>query len=488
MQHDDVDVSHATALYVQDKPIEERERVLSLLAVGAIPPEVEKLMGTEAKHGDPDRTGYQLLHPGKDDLKAPMRHLANIQRAIRRATEGTPGDIRPRAVLGGWVIASRTPEPLDRDTGADIMSELAGMGYETRFDPARRIIEVRELPPDAPRPASTSDFEPDPLPERDTSFAWYQRHFDDRVRRGGDAVWQGADFDEAMHAIFDMDYTAPDGTRYAARVSDIGQRPLRGDDWRADVFGEVYARRPDDGQWFTAGKFHRRLLPASSSVSHELLELTDTWQGRGFAEAFVEHSEAEYVEAGFTKVRLEASMTGGGYAWARMGFDWDPDDPGEYLDDMLRTFADLALDPSSSYDDRTRDQVVDALRRFGFKVDRDADWEAQADRDWDPYVPGVPVEDWPTPYELAMIGWTPERGHGRDAHWLGKDVMRGSTWNGIYDLSKRPVLAKSLVRGEGEDRGDFLARVRDERRRELAAMLAEHGDLGDEAADWSRSA
>ncbi|MFC7480533.1 hypothetical protein ACFQX7_11420 [Luedemannella flava] len=59
-------------------------------------------------------------------------------------------------------------------------------------------------------------------------------------------------------------------------------------------------------------------------ADHVGFRVPDALQGRGFATRFNEYVEAWYVESGLRHIEIHASLSVGGYAWARAGFDWAP--------------------------------------------------------------------------------------------------------------------------------------------------------------------
>jgi hypothetical protein len=74
-----------------------------------------------------------------------------------------------------------------------------------------------------------------------------------------------------------------------------------------------------DGQ--EVGHFDRE-ISANGTVYHAEFEIDRLWQKGGFGSRFYQHSEDAYVKMGISTVRLLANKDVGGYAWARMGFDF----------------------------------------------------------------------------------------------------------------------------------------------------------------------
>jgi hypothetical protein len=84
-------------------------------------------------------------------------------------------------------------------------------------------------------------------------------------------------------------------------------------------------------------------------VDHDMFRLDVGYQNQGFGSAFYENSEIAYMNIGLDAIYLEANMAVGGYAWARMGFDFRDDFTlDRYRDDFLRDL--LRLYPNDEVD------------------------------------------------------------------------------------------------------------------------------------------
>lgn len=72
------------------------------------------------------------------------------------------------------------------------------------------------------------------------------------------------------------------------------------------------------------GRFSRSITSEDGSAILELnsLQLDGDYQGKGFGRKFYRHVEETAVSAGISSITLNANMTVGGYAWARMGYDY----------------------------------------------------------------------------------------------------------------------------------------------------------------------
>lgn len=133
------------------------------------------------------------------------------------------------------------------------------------------------------------------------------------------------------------------------------------------------------------GRFSRRL--DAQGVFHDHLTLNREYEGKGFGTFFYKQSEAVYLKLGVPKVHLVANLEVGGYAWARMGFDFG----GEF----------------SRHD--VYERVIDLWRK---RYPRHA-------------FPTVMPEK---PWQIATL-------QGPDGYPIGKAALLGSNWYGIKRLN-----------------------------------------------------
>ena len=82
------------------------------------------------------------------------------------------------------------------------------------------------------------------------------------------------------------------------------------------VKGYVY-----DEEGGFVGNFNRT-LGKSGHVYHSYFSISSEKHGTGFGTAFYRQSEESYAAAGYNMITLSANIDVGGYAWARMGFDF----------------------------------------------------------------------------------------------------------------------------------------------------------------------
>lgn len=91
-------------------------------------------------------------------------------------------------------------------------------------------------------------------------------------------------------------------------------------EFAVSVYGEIY-HESNPAQ--KVGHFERRIMMEDEPyVEHDIFTLLAGHQQAGFASAWYEHCENEYRKSNLYEVRMTANIDVGGYAWARMGFDF----------------------------------------------------------------------------------------------------------------------------------------------------------------------
>jgi len=182
-------------------------------------------------------------------------------------------------------------------------------------------------------------------------------------------------------------------------------------------------------------------------VDHTGLYMDRDVQGQGFAKAFNKNAFKNYKKMGIERVQLQADIDVGGYAWAREGYDWAPDDAPS-LAETLSRIDDARAPQMTEPPPRTQKQIDDVYfpmshHLYRIPEERREEQAALVRKLWldvggtvdmdtpDDEVPDI-VEMWPTPYELSQLGrW---EGAGKDDWWIGKAIMMGSNWIGVRYL------------------------------------------------------
>lgn len=91
------------------------------------------------------------------------------------------------------------------------------------------------------------------------------------------------------------------------------------------------------------GEFYRDVYP--THVEHDTFELDESYQKGGFGSRFYMNSEDAYRRAGVKAVMLTANIDVGGYAWARLGFDFAGSSRADMLEAARFTWKRAGHDP-----------------------------------------------------------------------------------------------------------------------------------------------
>lgn len=183
----------------------------------------------------------------------------------------------------------------------------------------------------------------------------------------------------------------------------------------------------------TVGTFSRSISQSQPVAEFETLNLHRDHVGRGLGNRFFAQSIENLRALGVERVDVFATShqgTGdpgynGAYTWARAGYDW-----GSQTTRHLRLADQL-------------DRVAD--RGLGSPADQAAAREMAARLRALPEIPANPADipdDFPTPNDVAMLGWT-----GGDGSWFGRDFLSGLAlpgarvnWTGSYHLTDKPAV------------------------------------------------
>ena len=140
-------------------------------------------------------------------------------------------------------------------------------------------------------------------------------------------------------------------------------------------------------------EFHRdgdgRLL-----VHHNYFRLDKAYEGTGVGSRFVRHLEQKYKKMGVNQIYLMANLDVGGYAWARMGFDF------VNKSDLSRFTSDARSTWMSHYGSAMPSSIVKSLKHS-----------------WD----------------IAAL-------RGPDGYNIGKSVLLGENWDAAKILNGGPML------------------------------------------------
>lgn len=167
-------------------------------------------------------------------------------------------------------------------------------------------------------------------------------------------------------------------------------------------------------RWPWRGATYSLTIPNDGPpIAHiDLIQLPRQAQGHGFVSQYNRHMEDWYVSNGVREVRLTANVDVGGYAWARSGYDWSPDQPAPYTA-ILDSAEQIAL----QVDGKTRAKVQNDISGLRKRFEKYPPTHAR----------------YPTPYEVSNIGYQP----GVDT-WPGREAMLNSAWEAVKVLPTTP--------------------------------------------------
>ena len=177
-----------------------------------------------------------------------------------------------------------------------------------------------------------------------------------------------------------------------------------------------------------AGRGQRNVDGDMGRVYNSSLFITPSNQKNGIASAFNEYMENWYIANGLKYVDVEASAADsntGALVWALNGFNWQSLMGGiAQIDKFV-----FELERSGSPEDKRQ---LDLIKKKAEKA-LNRDW-VDIEGNFFPRATEIP-EGFPTPMELALIGWTMDGSLGEDSSWIGADIMELKTWLGRKHLT-----------------------------------------------------
>lgn len=343
----------------------------------------------------------------RPSLLAALRTRGAVAPAVAReraqaARAGTPADrvsgrrasagLRISLALQKWSNGDGPDEPL---VGAFTREEL-------RREAIARGITVR-------RGATDREIADALKAETREQFRQRERGRTD-LRSPGDLMDPAHTTDDEVRAVFEGNFGGMT-TRVTTQPWQ-GSAISRSRNGGLHVAGTVY-----DSSGREVGRFVRRYSrdrDGNLIAHHELLSIQSQVQGSGFSNAFNGHLIRWYRQNGVKEVRVHANIDVGGYAWARLGYDFADTESAEHILGVLRREVErLERRPSSN------PRVVEGLRQARELLAR-----AASHRFGEP--------GYPTPYEISQLGrWD---GAGKLDKWIGKKILLGSDWYGVLRL------------------------------------------------------
>ena len=157
-------------------------------------------------------------------------------------------------------------------------------------------------------------------------------------------------------------------------------------------------------------------------MTHDFFKIDSDEQGSGFGSEFFFHSEEAYTNYGISEIKVHANITVGGYAWARMGFDFDSDDVRQDFADTIST--DWMRQSRLDFANKTKKDIFSP--DFNESHERWIEHLGENESIFPPYLDDAPAwEHAATVYESPFDG---------NVIKIGKTAMLNSDWYGTKDL------------------------------------------------------
>lgn len=312
------------------------------------------------------------------------------QPSVDRVTGRRPSaGLRISLALQEWSNGDGSDEPLvGKFTRVQLRTEAVARGIRLR-----RAATDREI--------------------ADALKAETREHFRGRQQGLGDLhtlgdLLAGLGSDAEVRAVFEGNFGG-----MTTRVERVSRG--RPGERRLAVAGTVY-----DSNGREVGQFQRSYnynTDGQLVAHHDLLAITSQVQGSGFSNAFNGHLIRWYRQSGAKQVRVHADIDVGGYAWARLGYDFADRRSADHILGLLDEEL-SRLERQHRRATRGGD-VADEIRQARELLLRAGDRQF-----------GEP--GFPTPYEISQLGrWD---GAGRMDRWIGKRILLGSDWYGVMRL------------------------------------------------------
>jgi hypothetical protein len=185
---------------------------------------------------------------------------------------------------------------------------------------------------------------------------------------------------------------------FKTSISSIRIRPQDG---AITVTGSIGHGRASAGQF-------QRTISHTGEVHHDFLQLSQRFQGKGFAEAFNANALKQYNANGFDNVTMLANIDVGGYAWAKQGY--------EFVNRAGARAVAHNVDMKNLLNSTRYSKAdTDALNALILRVNQ-----------------GKKV----SPQDFMAIGkantWTNPNGHKM---WIGKDALLGANYDAVKHLT-----------------------------------------------------
>lgn len=229
-----------------------------------------------------------------------------------------------------------------------------------------------------------------------------------------------------------------------AFIADLGDGYTTEADYATGTFvsGDIMF----DGE--SVGTFERSIDPDKPIAKFNEVRIDREHQGKGVGSRFFAATVDNLRGLGVVEIHTDALTENrgdvnrnwnGAYSWARMGYDWKPGT--ETHTSIANALVIATLDPD--FPEALKDEARALADRLGHPRG------SRPIAVLPPVLPSDPdrlPDDFPTPNDVAMLGWTP----GAD-DWPGKRLMSGRykdagyvRWEGVYRLDPAPLVDDGL--------------------------------------------
>lgn len=221
---------------------------------------------------------------------------------------GRPGKVGGSAERGGFVYTIDGQEGTTRHTisRADIAKRRQAKIEAANNERIARLSTIAGVP------AKKKKVLKDPPAE------FVEEHFDYRpmITKSNEIIDSatGGKFKDAAKFIYNAYEFEHTESGMKARVTDISP---------ANHYISINGEIVDSNNNFI-GRFER-VIHETGEVHNDYFRLDNDSRGSGFGASFYKNAEDTYLEAGIDNVTIYANIDVGGYAWARMGFDFRDD-------------------------------------------------------------------------------------------------------------------------------------------------------------------
>ena len=175
--------------------------------------------------------------------------------------------------------------------------------------------------------------------------------------------------------------------------------------------------RPDDYKKASVA-LHRQIYPSERKVHNWQFSVAKDLQGHGIGAKMTAALEDLWRSEGIETVTVGANADVGGYAWARLGFEFkDPAQAAEFVSDAQKQITKYAPIWAKKVSPEYVEDVKAQVQALQERLD---------------------AGDTILPAEIAMLGYR----EGLDDppfYWLGKRVLLGTSWDGVKDLGRPKV-------------------------------------------------